>query len=236
MAFTAFPPQPFQWATSRRSPAGTRRRLVAAGALLAAAGAGGYAVAQVPGRSGTPAVTPASQLALTDRVLAPSSLPGFIVTRPAQAIRTASQWAVATGSRTPTREAARLRGLGFVGGVDEQLHGRSPLASEAVSLVEQYRTAAGARAELVYESAQLRGPGTSTFAVPGVPGAVGLEVKGRGNEGVNVLFSAGRYFYVVGAGFPSSGRAAVSTNQLSAAAGALYLTVNGCVAGSGTRA
>ena len=47
-------------------------------------------------------------------------------------IHNARVWAgTVERSPTPTREATRLLGLGFIGGAREQMHGRFPLAAEA---------------------------------------------------------------------------------------------------------
>ncbi len=91
---------------------------------------------------------------LPQRVLPASALHGFITTQRPEVMRSAQTWAVrAERSTSPSREAARLERLGFVAGVREQLHGRFPLAAEAVSVVERYRTPAGARGELAYQRA-----------------------------------------------------------------------------------
>jgi hypothetical protein len=216
------------------------RTLASATAAVALLGVGLYAGLQLGGPSATRVTANVGANApLSARVLDPSTLPGFMLSTDAAPVRSASEWAAVERAQAPSREAARLRAIGFVGGFDEQLHGRSAVSAEAVSVVERYQTTSGARQELADRSAQLLSqPGSkvSTFAVPAIPGARGVRVEGRGNAGLNILFASGPYFYSVGAGFPSASHVAVSQAQLSAAAGTLYLTTTGCVAGSNSNA
>src|ERR1700761_638940 len=78
----------------------------------------------------TAASAPAQPLPLTDRVLVPSKARGFIRTASPSAVR-------------PTGQRQRL---GFIAGVNEQLHGVYPVKAEAVSIVEHFRSAEAARA------------------------------------------------------------------------------------------
>jgi hypothetical protein len=200
-------------------------------------GVAGYGVSQFTRDSdaNTTAASASANLPLSARVLAPSVLPGFLVTGNSLAIRNASAWATVERSPSLLRDGARLGALGFVGGVAEQLRGQYAVAAQASSMVEQFASSSGARQELAHQYAQLRGqPGekVSSFSVPGIPGARGVRVTGGVSAGLNILFAAGPYYYAVGAGSRGSAQGTPSQGQLSAAAGWLYLASKGCVASS----
>jgi hypothetical protein len=219
---------------SQPRPATLRRRVTAAtAAALATLGIGIYAGSQLgsPGNTASTAGSPVST-PLSARALAPSALPGFMLAADSAPVRSAYDWALVERSQEPARETARLRTLGFLGGFDEQLRGRYPNAAAAVSVVERYRTGLGASQEAAYQYAQLQhqpGQRTSTFPVPGVPGARGVRIEGRRTVD-NVLFSSGSYFYVISSGLRSGSHGAPTQAQLSSAAATLFLTNAGCVA------
>lgn len=170
---------------------------------------------------------------LTDRVVAPAAFPGFARPRRPIVISSALTWASFEQASSPARESARLRALGFVRGVNEHLDGRFPVSAEVVSTTEQYKTAAGARAELSYQFGALEHAAdaeVSVLSVPGIPGARGIRIASGGNVGLNVLFSAGPYFYIVATGHPEGARRVPTTANLLAGASLLYLAVNGCAA------
>ncbi len=213
---------------------------VTAAALTAALGllaVGGYAAAQL-GDTGTgnPAAAAMPRpLQLTDRVLTPSAFAGFVETQQPTVVRSPSAWATTfEASRSPARETGRLQALGYVGGVAEQLHGRYPLMAQAISVVEQYRSASSARAELAYQYSQLKNSHSAkavTFPV-GIPGGRGVSVTGAGYVGLNVMFTEGPYYYIVGTGSPANAHGVPTPTQLVGAAGTLYMSINGCVAQS----
>ena len=225
------PPSTVREAGARRRP--SMRRTAASVALLGLVGACSWAGAQLVGTGNASAAAPTGPpLPLTARVLGVSALPGMVATHPTAVARSASEWAATVdSSRSPSRETARLRTLGFAGGAVEQLHGLYPLAAEAISIAEQYRSAAGARAELAYQYSRLEAsPGARVATFPtGIPGARGVSVTAAGSTGLNVMFAVGRYYYLVGTGSPSSARNVPGRPQVTRAAGGLYLTVNGCV-------
>jgi hypothetical protein len=233
MAFTASPPE-FVPSSLGWHPSPARRKLAAAVAAVATLGVGGYGASQLSRDGGTSTTVASLQvnLPLSARVLEPSVLPRFVVTRNPLPISNPSAWATVERSPSPLSEGARLGALGFVGGVAEQLHGQYPVNAQAISIVEQFRTSSGARRELAYQFAQLKnqhGDRLSTFSVPGIPGARGVRITGGATAGANVLFAAGSYYYAVGAGSPSSSHGALGQGRLSAAAGWLYLASRGCV-------
>ena len=169
---------------------------------------------------------------LADHVITPAVLPGFVRSRAPMISSSSSAWAAAERPTSPRREAARLRALGLVRAIDEQLHARFPVSAGAMSIAEQYRSPLGARAELAHQYRQLehsRGAQVSTFPV-GIPDAHGVRVVGARMSAVNVLFSTGPYYYVVAADYPSSARYAPTATRILAATRTLYLAITGCSA------
>ena len=215
------------------------RRPRFAGLVGAAAAAIAVAATALPGSPATVA-QPTAQIApvpLAARVLPTSVFPHFITTSGPAVIHSARAWAgTVERSATPTREATRLRRLGFIGGVDEQMHGRFPFAAEAISIVEQYRSVAGAQAELAYQRASnltsVRASGQKVTLLHQimVPGAFGWVATGAQFTGINVMFASGPYFYVVGSGAAPATHGAPSSREVIAAAQTEYLLVHGCVA------
>ena len=209
--------------------------------LAAVATAGAIAVTAVRAVSSLPSLPVAAPVAavqplpLTQRVLPDSALHGFITTQRPTAVRSAQTWAARVErSTTPAREAARLERLGFVAGIREQLHGRFPLAAEAVSVVERYRTLAGARAELAYQRAMAETGWADEHVTLlrgiAIPGAVGWIARSPHIAAVNIMFSVGREFYVVGSGAAPGTRGAPTAGQMIGAAQLENLIANGCVA------
>jgi hypothetical protein len=173
--------------------------------------------------SGAPTTVPSAArshvmpLTLGERVLGSTAIRGFVRTAPPARIHT----------------TARLERLGFVAGVDEQLHGLYPQRSEALSVVEQFHSATGARAELAHQRATLastRGQHLTRFGVAGIPDAVGWSVADGRTRGLNVVFTSGSFYYLVGAGTSGTASGAPTRASLIAAAQSVYLTANGCVA------
>jgi hypothetical protein len=165
---------------------------VAACVLLA--GCGGSSDKSSSSGATAPA-TPTTGIA--SRVLTGNELSRFKTSQPSVS-NTVSRWV--TSRQTPTQDVAaetkRLTRLGFVAGASEDLSGSS---GPGLSTAEQFKTAGGARSELANEVKVFKGQaeGPKTFAVAGIPGAVGLAATGAG--GVNVAFTSGDYYYLVGA-------------------------------------
>jgi hypothetical protein len=117
-------------------------------------------------------------------------------------------------------EKATLTHNGFRAGAREDLtKGGIP----ALSLVEQFQSPQAARAAMAFYDAlnkSLAGGAFKSFSVPGIPGAQGLtDVT---NQGVNVAFTDGQYYYLVGQG--GGGAAAIAA--MNAAALHLYSRVH----------
>ncbi|MGH2896410.1 MAG: hypothetical protein ACRDPM_24510 [Solirubrobacteraceae bacterium] len=208
------------------------------GLLAATVTAGGIATAALTIGIGSqmPTVAQAASirtLSLSQRVLPSAALRGFVAPDHPAAVRGALTWATKVeGAATPMREAARLRHIGFIGGVAEQLHGRFPLAAEAVSTVERFHSAAGARAEFSYQSSRAVAGATGhqvTARLTAMPGAFGWVDRSSQLTAINVMFTSGAYVYVVGSAAAPDAAGAPTRQQIVADAQFLNLMVNGCV-------
>jgi hypothetical protein len=144
----------------------------------------------------SPAAAPAVFAGVRGRVLSGGELSGFAPVGPRALGINAGSWVVENRFPIAQRAAVstRLRRLGFVAGVREDLVGPRGLAG--LSTVEQFRSSAGARGELASVVRGLVGPGVARFAVPGVPGAAGLAAPG---SAFNTAFADGSYCYLIGA-------------------------------------
>jgi hypothetical protein len=104
------------------------------------------------------------------------------------------------GEQLPPRQKAAEKAMlsrnGFRDAVREDLTNGG---TGGLSLVEQFRSAQAARAALAFEVALIKAGDAGNFkafSVNGIPGAVGLgDVN---NSGVNIAFSDGPYYYLVG--------------------------------------
>jgi hypothetical protein len=212
------------------------------GLVLAAVATAGViavtAVRAVDSLPGPPVAAPVAAVQprpLTQLVLPASALHRFITAQTPSTVHSAQTWAARVErATTPAREAARLERLGFVAGVREQLHGRFPLAAQAVSVVERYRTPTGARAELAYQRTMAEAGWAVEPVTPlrgiAIPGAVGWIVRGPHIAAVNIMFNAGRDVYIVGSGAAPGTRGAPTARQMIGAAQLENLIANGCVA------
>jgi hypothetical protein len=212
--------------------------VIGAGATMIAllpAGCGGSSqkptsAAAAPAPAGPPANVPlppgASPAArhVFGRVLHVGDLPGLQPQGSRQVGFHAPSWV--RGEELPQAQQAeliaRLQRLGFVAGVRERLTPSAGGPGEAVSIVEQFRSARAAQEELAAEAQRLKALGQSEFAVPAIPGARGVGGPG----GFNVIFGDSVYYYLVGAGFPPGARRAPSQATLAVAARRLYLRVH----------
>jgi hypothetical protein len=120
-------------------------------------------------------------------LLTDNEIPGFTAARPT-VYRTESAWEKAGWPTVP----------GFVVGAKENLTHVGGRAG--VSAVAKLRSASAARAELAAELRTFKSNDVgyySPFRVTGIPGALGLAETGEPG-GINVAFTSGHYFYVVG--------------------------------------
>lgn len=202
-----------------------------AAGLLAGCGSSHNTTAhRAAGGSASGAPAPAkSPPGFVGRVLVNNELPGFTGS-PTSPASSAVEWVTVNSvpANQQASEEKRLTRLGFVRGLREDImDGSTP----GLSLVEQFRTPLQARTENAYQAAQYpkqnAGQGQyTTYAVPGIPGAVGYGVLASGGQGgINVGFSKGRFAYVVGEALGAQGSSKASIAALIAAAQRLYRRV-----------
>jgi hypothetical protein len=171
-----------------------------------------------------PPGTPAALRGTHGGVLLAGDLPGFVP----QGYRAPSTSAQSEVAESPPElrasEAARLKALGFIAGISEQLAPAqgSGATGEAISLVEQFRSAHGADGEVAAQLKQALARGETAFAVPGIPGARGFGSSTASPPDANVAFPLGAYYYLVG-----FGSSAPTRSQLITAAQRLYRRVRG---------
>ena len=183
----------------------------------ASSGTGSAALTPPPG-------TPAALRGPHGGVLLAGDLPGFVP----QSYRPPSTSAQSEVAEFPPErrasEAARLKALGFVAGISEQLGPAQGIGAtgEAISLVVQFRSAHGADGEVAAQLKQALARGESAFAVPGIPGARGFGSSTASPPDANVAFPIGAYYYLVG-----FGSSAPTRSQLITAAQRLYRRVRG---------
>ena len=188
-----------------------------ANAATTSSGTGTAALTPPPG-------TPAGLRGPQGGVLLAGDLAGFIP-QGYQAPSTSAQSAVA--EYPPERrasEAAKLKALGFIAGITEHLGPAQGIGAtgEAISLVEQFRSAHGANGEVAAQLKQALARGETAFAVPGIPGARGFGSSTASPPDANVAFPVGAYYYLVG-----FGSSAPTRSQLITAAQRLYRRVRG---------
>ena len=165
-------------------------------------------------------------LPLTGRVLRGGELAGMKPNGPAHVVVGASAWVTSGGFAplAPKAEIARLRTLGFVAGVNENLITPGNQNRYGLSAVQQFSSAKSATAELAFVSTS---EPRTFFPVHGIPGARGFEQISDQSSGRNVAFADGDYYYIVGAGWGGGSSNAVSRSMLAAAAVVLYHLVHG---------
>jgi hypothetical protein len=191
--------------------------------MLTGCGGGGNKTSTTAAAATTANTASTSTSSITSHVLTNNELNGFKAAQPS-VDHTVSAWlADNLDPAVPlASETKRLTRLGFVAGATEHLTG--PDRRDGLSVVEQFKTPAGARLELANELKTLKAtvPGYDPFAVPGIPGAFGYAAEG---PGLNIGFAFGNYYYLVGE-FVSTVSAS-SKATLTAAANRLYRRVHG---------
>jgi hypothetical protein len=188
-----------------------QRWLRVLGLLAVAAALTGVASAQVT-------------LDMQQRVLRESDLPGFKVDRPPEIFHSAAAWYQVRRSGL-VKQSAALKARGFVVGAREDLAG---LNAQATSAVIEFKASRGARATLAQFITDARSGSYKLrkFAVPGIPGALGV-VSWNVNEKVfTIAFADGRFWYGVGLQHPPNAARPRARTSLIAAARALYRRVH----------
>lgn len=184
--------------------------LVGVLAALILAGCGGSSHKTSTPAISAPATTASTATAATStsdiagRVLTSDELPaGFTASKPSVE-NGISGWLASrqTPSNQVASETKRLTRLGFVAGASEDLSGSGGVMG--VSTAEQFKSLGGARSELANTRKLFKATATTrykTFAVAGVPGALGLAETNP--PAVNVVFTSGDYYYLVGSFVPA---------------------------------
>jgi hypothetical protein len=203
-------------------------------ALAACGGGGGRAPSR--SRSGvhtgaatsTPSSAPAALRvppAFAGRLLRSNELSGFRVSD--VSVYTSAGGLVSSeqlGSAQSTAELRMLERAGFAAAVREDLYQGG---NAALSQTERFTSPAGARYALRSSVGEFQRLGQGThylpFPVSGVPGAVGFVLGNPGGTGINIAFSSGDFYYLVG----RIGSGPGPEQQLTAAARLLYGRVRG---------
>jgi hypothetical protein len=203
---------------------------VAAAILLTGCGSSGH-------KASTTASTPRSSTAgaanpppsgIRARLLTKNELAGFNPVG-VSVYKTPSDWISAgqVPSDQATAEKAMLSRDGFRIGVHEDL---MSAGTGGASIVEQFRSPAAARDALAFYVSQSKASAAAGFVgayapfkVSGIPGAVGFSLGGVNGGGINIVFSDGAYYYLVGQERGSQ----TAIANLTAAAQDLYHRVHG---------
>jgi hypothetical protein len=175
--------------------------------LLASCGGSSHEASTPSGGSAPPTGAPAGARTggIQTRVLTSNELAGF-TSGGVSVYTTAREWLSSPNDQQPrdlaAAEKAMLTHQGFRAGAIENLTGPPP--DEGLSVVEQFRSVAAARAALAFYISQQEAPKVqraegsyASFRVSGIPGAVGYTLGGAGG-GANISFTRGDYYLLVG--------------------------------------
>ena len=227
MAFIESYPQPVPSAVISDAPRAMPRvsdclRGIVAGAALAFVGLGVHSAVS----TGTPAPAPspaaAVPMTLAQRVLPPSTFPGFIETQRPSVIRQAGAWAKLEPAAAMASNTARLRSIGFVAGISEQLTASGGSRGDGLDR-RALRHRHGRRRPAALRVRPARGPAwRGPVRRPRLPGAVGISIHSRGVVAGDVLFTVGPYYYLVAAGAGGTGRGVPGPTSLTRTAGVQF--------------
>lgn len=206
---------------------GVRRTLttgVAVAVVLSGCGGGGDGASTTTGGSASSSTTAASAptSGIRSRVLTGNEFAGF---HPAgvSVYKTPKSWVALEQlpADQAAAETAMLKRDGFRAGVHEDLKSGSTFGA---SIVEQFGSPQAAADALGFYRTQFKGFGRyAPFKVTGIPNAAGFSIGGVNGGGINIVFTDGAYYYLVGQERGST--AAVA--KLNAAARHLYQRVHG---------
>jgi hypothetical protein len=201
---------------------------VVAGFFVAGCGGGGHKASTTTSTpsSSTAAATSPPPTGIRSQVLAPNELAGFKVARIAT-YKTPSAW-LSSEQGVPANQLAAEKAMlardGFRIGVHEDLmNGSTP----GLSIVQQFRSPDAARNAFALYVSQFKASGSSAgayapFNVPGIPGATGFSLGGSNGGGINIAFTDGADYYLVG----QEGASSKTIAGLIAAAQRLYHRVH----------
>ena len=204
---------------------GARRALtagVAVAVVVSGCGSGGHKASTTTGSSASSSTTAASAPAsgIRSRVLTSNELAGFHAAD-ASVETSPNRWVSA--EQMPADQAAAEKAMlkhdGFRAAAHEDLMSGG---TGGVSIVEQFRSPQAAADALGFHLMQFKASGPyAPFKVTGIPHAVGFSI-GPIAGGINIIFSDGAYYYLVGQ--EAGTRAAIA--NLNAAARHLYHRVH----------
>jgi hypothetical protein len=198
---------------------------VAVAVVFSGCGSGDNKASTTSGSSSSSSTTAASPptSGLRSRVLTSNELAGFHAAA-ASVHTTPDSWVSA--EQLPADQAAAEKAMlkrdGFRAGVHEDLTGGG---TGGASIVEQFRSPQAAADALGFYRKQSKALGGlyAPFKVTGIPHAVGFSLGGVNGGGINIDFSDGAYYYLVGREAGSKGAIA----DLNTAARHLYQRVHG---------
>lgn len=179
-----------------------------AAVLLAGCGGSSHkasSTSSVPTSSTTPAAS-ATPSGIRGRLLTGNELAGF-TSGGVAVYTTAQEWLSNPNDQQPAAQAAAEKAMltreGFRAGAVENLTGDGT-PDGGLSILEQFRSLRAARDALAFYISQQKEPqvqstdGTyASFKVSGIPGAVGYSLGGA-SGGINIAFTHGNYYYLVG--------------------------------------
>jgi hypothetical protein len=204
-----------------------------AAVVLAGCGGGGHKASSTSSVS-TASTKPAAATVpswVSGRLLSSNELVGF-TSGGVAVYTTAQEWVTSPNDQQPAAQAAAEKAMltreGFRAGAVENLTGDGT-ADGGLSVLEQFRSSTAARGALAYYVSNQKEPqvqssdGTyASFKVPGIPGAAGYSLGGAAG-GINIAFTQGEYYYLVG----REGGSPHDVAGLNAAARHLYQRVRG---------
>jgi hypothetical protein len=196
---------------------------VAVAVVLSGCGSGDHEASTTTGSSASSSTTAASPASgIRSRVLTSNELAGFQVAD-VFVHTTPNSWVSA--EQIPADQAAAEKAMlkrdGFRAGVHEDLMSGG---TGGASFVEQFRSRQAAADALGFYLMRFKAFGPyAPFKVTGIPHAVGFSLGGANGGGINIIFSDGAYYYLIG---QEAGSTAAIAN-LNTAARHLYHRVHG---------
>jgi hypothetical protein len=201
---------------------------LAAAILVAGCGTSHRSSSTTTARTSTAARDGSPAIGIRSRLLTNNELAGF---KPVgvSLYKTPSSWIAVEQlpAGQATAEKEMLHRNGFRLGVHEDL---MSAGTGGASIVEQFRSPAAARDAFAFYASQYKSPESQAFGgtyapfkVSGIPGAVGFSLGGVNGGGINIVFTDGAYYYLVG----QEGGSASAIAHLAAAARHLYDRVHG---------
>jgi hypothetical protein len=197
---------------------------VAVAVVVSGCGGGGDKSSTTTGSSASSSTTAASSAAseIRSHVLKTNALAGFHVAD--VSVRTTPNGWIASEQLSGDQAAAEkamLKRNGFRAGAHEDLMNG---ATGGASIVVRFDSPAAAADAMDFYVKRSKGFGQyAPFKVTGIPNAKGFSLGGLNGGGINIVFSDGDYYYLVG----QEGGSKAAVAKLNAAARQLYQRVHG---------